>query len=196
MNQIAGYLASGRRKVDLLSRVLKDNFFEQFVAPEDSEALQRRIEFMLWAEPMSGARLKQVLPQVENQDIDDALVTLTETQRVQLADGRYSITTKERRLVRDDWLAKLGGLNHQLKAVTNATMGSFIHQDDVAHTRTASLRVKREHIKRLEHMYAEHIWPTLVGLDNECSDLDEDEYLSITFSVCWAESNEMNPIKK
>ena len=88
LNQIALYLGVSRRKVDLLSRVLKDNFFEQFVAPEDSEALQRRIEFMLWAEPMSAARLKQVLPKVDNQDIDDALVILSKTQRVQLEDGR------------------------------------------------------------------------------------------------------------
>ena len=45
LNDIAILLGVSRRKVDQLSRLLKDNFFEQFVAPEDGEALQRRIEF-------------------------------------------------------------------------------------------------------------------------------------------------------
>ena len=196
LNQIAEHLQVSRRKVDLLSRSLKDNFFEQFVGPEDSESLQRRIEFMLWAEPMSVARLKQVLPMVENVDIEDALAMLTDAQRIRLSDGRYSITTKQRRLVRDTWLAKLGGLNHQLNAVTNSAVGSFIHKDGIAQARTASLRVKRDQVKRLEELYSQHIWPTLVELDAECGDLTEDDYLPLTFSVCWAEVSEMNPIKK
>ena len=114
LNQIAQHLKVSRRKVDLLSRVLKDHFFDQFVAPEDGEALQRRIEFMLWAQPMSAARLKQVMPKVANADIDSALESLAQAGRVAHTQGEYTITHGASPS-RDHWLARLGGIVANLK---------------------------------------------------------------------------------
>ena len=133
---IAEHLGVSRRKVDQLSRLL-DNF-ERFVAPEDGESLQRRIEFMLWAQPMTRSRLKQVLPRWDDIEIETALANLQSAGRVTLRDGAFRITTPERRLVRDDWLARVGGLTHQLASVSSAAVGRFFNDDDRAFARTVS----------------------------------------------------------
>ena len=191
LNDIAHQLQVSRRKVDQLSRLLKDNFFERFIVPEDGEALQRRIEFMLWAQAMSASRLKQVLRDEEPAEVDAALEKLTRAERILEREGQYCITTPERRLVRDDWLARVGGLTHQLAAVSAAAVGRFVKDDKRAFARTVSLRVRRDRLAALEEMYREQIWPLLKTLDAECSDRAEGEAVPVSFSLCWAPAHEL-----
>ena len=186
LNDIATLLGVSRRKVDQLSRLLKDHFFEQFIVPEDGEALQRRIEFILWAQSISLSRLKQVLPDEELTEIEAALDALICADRIVLKEGKYSITTPERRLVRDDWLARVGGLTHQLSTVSKAAFGRFFKNDERAFARTVSLRVHRDRLNALETLYRDEIWPLLATLDAECSECPETESVPISFSVCWA----------
>jgi len=186
LNEIALHLGVSRRKVDQLSRLLKDNFFERFVAPEDGEALQRRIEFMLWGQPMSASRLKQVLPHEEPSAVEQALESLVDARRVVMQEGSYHITMPERRLVRDDWLARVGGLTHQLSAVSKAALGRFFKDDERAFARTVNLRVRRDRVTALETFYRDEIWPLLTTLDEECNGQPDNETVPISFSVCWA----------
>ena len=191
LNGISEQLGVSRRKVDQLSRLLKDNFFERFVAPEDAKALERRIEFMLWAQPMSASRLKQVLPVETSEAVDSALESLTRAERVAGLDGVYRITTPERRLVRDDWLARVGGLTHQLSAVSLAAVGRFLKDDQRAFARTISLRVPKDKLDALETLYREEIWPLLSDLDAQCGEEPNVEAVPLTFSLCWAPVEEM-----
>ena len=192
LNDIAIQLGVSRRKVDQLSRLLKDHFFEQFIAPEDGEALQRRIEFILWAQPVSDSRLKQVLPDEDPIEVEAALNALIQDNRVLIKDGKYGITTPERRLVRDDWLARVGGLTHQLSTVSKAAVGRFIKDDERAFARTVSLRVRHDRLVALEALYRDEIWPLLASLDAECSDCPETESMTVNFSVCWTPDNPNN----
>lgn len=196
LNEIALHLGVSRRKVDQLSRLLKDNFFERFVAPEDGEALQRRIEFMLWAQPMSASRLKQVLPHQEPADVERALEALSKDQRVAVQEGTYRITMPERRLVRDDWLARVGGLTDQLNAVSKAVLGRFFKDDERAFARTVSLRVRRDRVAALEAFYRDEIWPLLTTLDEECNGQADSETVPVSFSVCWAPADPIELSRK
>ena len=191
LNEIADQLQVSRRKVDQLSRLLKDNFFERFIAPEDGEALQRRIEFMLWAQTMSASRLKQVLRDEDPTEVDAALENLTRAKRIVEREGLYGITTPERRLVRDDWLARVGGLTHQLAAVSSAAIGRFVKNDERTFARTVSLRIRRDRLAALEEMYREQIWPLLKTLDAECGDGNEGDAVSVSFSLCWAQVHDL-----
>ncbi len=185
LGSIAGRLGVSRRKADQLSRLLKDNFFDRSIATEDADALQRRVEFMLWAEPMSAARLKQVLRSVDPDEVDVALSALRSAGRVADAGGVFQPTTPERRLVRDDWLARIGGLNHQLGAVGGAALARLFHDDPRAFARTLSLRVRRDQADRLEALYRDVLWPALVELDAECQGLPPSEVQPLALSLCW-----------
>lgn len=185
LGAIAHRLGVSRRKADQLSRLLKDNFFDRSIAAEEGEALERRVEFMLWAEPMSDARLKQVLRSVEAEAVDAAMRGLEAAGRIAEADGVWRITTPERRLVRDDWLARIGGLNHQLGAVGGAAFARLFRDDPRAFARTLSLRVRTDRVERLEALYRDVVWPTLVELDAECQGLDPAEVLPLALSLCW-----------
>ncbi len=185
LNEIASRLDVSRRKVDQLSRQLKDNFFQRFVGPDDRDLLERRIEFILWAQPISASRLKQVLKDTADEDIQAALDSLVSCGRLSTDSGLYGITTPERRLVRDDWLARIAGLNHQLRAVSAAAIGRFVDNDPHAFTRTVSMRARPERVQELEALYQEQIWPLLAKLDADCADAPADESVKLTFSVCW-----------
>lgn len=186
LNAIASRLQVSRRKVDQLSRLLKENFFEGHVDATTGAALGRRIEFMLWAEPLSTRRIKQVLRTLEPDAVDAALADLKAAGRIDAADGVWSITTPERRLVRDDWLARVDALNHQLGAVLKAAHGRFFKNDPRAFARTVSLRVRSDRVAELEALYRDTIWPALVALDADCQGLDPANIEEMTVSLCWA----------
>lgn len=186
LNDIAARLQVSRRKVDQLSRLLKQNFFEKHVDATTGAALGRRIEFMLWAEPLSTKRLKQVLRGVESAAVDAALADLQAAGRIDDDAGQWTITTPERRLVRDDWLARVDALNHQLGAVLKAAHGRFFRNDPRAFARTVSLRVRRERVAELEALYRDTIWPALVALDADCQGADPADIDEMTVSLCWA----------
>lgn len=186
LGEIANRLQVSRRKVDQLSRLLKENFFAQHVEAASGAALGRRIEFMLWAEPLSTKRLHQVLRGVDEAAIDAALAALQGAGRIAEEGGLWSITTPERRLVRDDWLARVDALNHQLGAVLKAAHGRFFQDDPRAFARTVSLRVRRTRVAELEALYREVLWPALVALDADCQGADPADIEEMTISLCWA----------
>lgn len=146
-----------------LSRRLKESF-----ADRDTPALSRRIEFMLWTEAMSEARLCQVLTDADPDEVRAALDTLAAEGRIAEVAGRtvtYAIKRRSSRIVRDRILSRLDGLNHLLEAVGNAVYGRFVEETDDAFARVLTLRVREADRARLRSLYEEHIWPTLESLD-------------------------------
>ena len=196
LGDIADRLQVSRRKVDQLSRLLKENFFERHIEATSDAALARRIEFMLWAEPLSTRRICQVVSAAPPEAIDAALQGLVADGRIaEDADGKWQITTPSRRLVRDDWLARIDGLNHQLGAVLRAAHGRFFKRDARAFARTVSLRVRRDRVGELEALYRDVIWPALVALDADCQDVDPAEIEEMIVSLCWASAEPLSTLK-
>lgn len=165
------------------SKRLKERFF----APEGAPALSRRIEFMLWAEPMSEARLLQVLPGEEPDDVAAAVAELLAEGRVVRDDdriGRLRTARGASRLVRDELRGRIDGLNHLLGGVAQAVYARFFAPGEPAFARVLTLRVRPEDLPELERLYRERIWPTLEALDAAAQGHDDARAMEVV--VTWA----------
>jgi len=165
-----------------LSKRLKENF-----AGNDAAALGRRIEFMLWAEPLSEARLCQVLTDADPVDVRAALDVLEADARIKRVPGRtvtYAIARSSSRIVRDRILSRLDGVSNLLESVSNAIYGRFISEDDRAFARVLTMRVREADQEALRALYEEQIWPALETLDAAAK--GDDSAQSMEFVVSWA----------
>lgn len=179
----AALLDVSLRKLSQLSRLLKDNF----VSPDVEKALPRRIEFLLWAEPLGRKRIKQVLPEEDADDIDDALDRLLAEERIEIVSGRTPVFRVRRRanvLVRDDWMSRIDGVNNMLASVTHAVYGRFFTATPHAFARTLTFRVRHDQTAELDHIYEEGIFGALSRLDEAAA--DDPDAVPLDFSVVWA----------
>ena len=171
------------RKVSMLSSRLRENFF----LPELEHELPARIEFMLWAEPLSRKRIKQYLSSSKEEAVDDAIDLLVEQGRIREMDGRtttYEVVASEQRLVRDDLMARIDALNTLLGNVTDAVFGRFFQQDEKAFARSLQFRVRAEDLPRLKALYEEHVWRELSALDEAAR--QDPNAISMGATLCWA----------
>lgn len=183
LKQAAGVLGVSVRKISMLSSRLRANFF----SPEREYELPVRIEFMLWAEPLSERRIKQYLAPLDEELIDQAIGRLVEQERIVLEPGRtpvYKITRSAQRLVRDDMMSRIGGLNAMLGTVTDAIYGRFFGGDPRSFARSLHFRVRPEDHARLQQLYEEHIWPTLSELDADAA--SDPNALPMGIALAWA----------
>ncbi|CAN0341092.1 unnamed protein product, partial [Laminaria digitata] len=163
LKDAAGLLKVSVRKVSMLSSRLRENFF----LPELEHELPARIEFMLWAEPLSSKRIKQYLSTIEEGAIDDALEMLEEQGRIQAIEGRtttWEVVQSAQRLVRDDLMARIDGLNTLLSNVTDAVFGRFFGRDEKAFARSLQFRVRAQDLPVLQKLYEEHVWRVMSEL--------------------------------
>lgn len=170
---------------------------ESFLDTEREYDLPVRIEFMLWAQPVSRARLKQVL-QDEPAAIDAAVERL-------LADGRVvedtsgrtprlRPTTARQSLVRDTWMMRIGALNSFLGNLGDAVYGRFIDGTPDAFARTLNFLVRPEDVPALQRFFDEQLVPFATGLDEAAheraagadAERPADDARSYRMSICWA----------
>lgn len=179
--EIADDLGYSMRKVALLARALKDNFLDAHA----SHTLPRRIEYMLWAEPLSEARLCRALPDEPAHDVGEALRLLIAEGRVAEVPGRvphYKATRPSSRLARDEWLARMDGLGHLLGTVMDAVYGRFFAAEPgPSFARTVSLRVRPQDLVELTRLYETQLWPALCALDEAAQGDPE----AVDLNVAW-----------
>ncbi len=143
LREASDRLGVSTRTSKRLSQALKVSFLR----PELEHNLPVRIEFMLRAEPMSAARLAQVIHDVPAELVRSALEQLVAEERVQAQSGRtttYAVVRSVNSLVRDTWLARIGGLNSLLGNVKDTVLGRFFRSDPTSLARTLSFRLARE----------------------------------------------------
>lgn len=187
LREVADILDVSPRSAALLSKQLKENFLDV----EAEVALPRRIEFLLWAEPLSTARLKQVLSDVDADSIDDALTRLEEEGRVTReagAKGRWSVVRSAFRLVDErGWLSRLDGLDTLLATVANTAWSRFFGtptEEARSFARNLALRIRPEDIGRLRELYDHTIWPALLALDEAAK--DQPDSVAIDLALLWS----------
>lgn len=183
IREIAAQLDTSSRTIDRLMAELREDFFE----PEQQHELPRRIEFMLWTKPLSLARLIQLMPEHDPDEIEKTLERLIEQRRVIVEEGRtttYATTQRANRLPDDTESAKIDALNHLLQIIEQAVQRRFFGKDPRAAARNASLRVRAQDIHELELLYEQHIWPKLVELDAKAS--EDDNAIEIGWLTCWS----------
>jgi len=193
LREIADALDVSPRSVALLSRQLKENFLDV----EAEVALPRRIEFLLWAEPLSTARIKQALGDVAGADVDEALERLVAEGRVvrEAATGsatparaRWSVVRQAFRLVDEKgWLSRLDGLDTLLGTVASTAWARFFgrpEQADRSFARNLALRVRPGDLESLRAFYEKTVWPFLSALDDAAR--GRDDAVPIDVALLWA----------
>lgn len=164
-----------------LSRELKRNFLR----PEIEHQLPQRIEFMLWAEPLSRARLHQVLHEHPPEDIDRALESMVESRRIARAPGSdvFGLEAPQVRLVSDSWFVRIGSLNHILENLSHTVVARFFETETPreAFARNLNLRVPTALLGRLHSLYEEVLWTALVGLDEAAKGESDVHDVRLTF---------------
>lgn len=182
MREASELLQVSMRKVAQLSKLLKDNFFE----PTRGHSLSRRIEFMVWAEPLSVARIQQAIPDVEEDEILQTIEEMLEDQRLVEHKGRtttYGVARGARRLVRDHWISRMDGLNQFLSTITHTIYARFFEDDANALVRNLQLRIRPQDMDELHKLYESSVWETLSRLDEQARDAED--AIEVEFVIGW-----------
>ena len=170
------------RTAKRLNQRLRENFF----SPEFDHDLPRQIEFMLWAQPMSIARMAQILGAASEDEIQAAVDQLVEEGRAVFEAGRtptYKAAQPVTRLVRPGWVPRIGALNSLLGNMYRAVLGRFFEADESAFARTISFRIQPSDIAELRRFYEETFLPRLEELEAES---DNQESVELQLSLLWA----------
>lgn len=186
LREISEVLNISVRTAKRLSQQLKENFF----APEVEHELPRRIEFMLWATPMTRARINQVIEDATADEIARAFDQLVEQERVHEVSDRPGYYAARRpggtRISGDSMIARVGGLNVFLNNVTNAIHGRFFSDDPASFVRTVTFRVRERDLHELRELYEQVLWKKLGELEERVPEDASDDALELQFSICWA----------
>jgi hypothetical protein len=186
LRDTARKLGISERSAERLSQQAR----EAFVLPELKHHLPRRIEFILAAAPMSVARLQQVLSDVSESEVQEAVDELKRQGRVTESGDRtvtYTTTSGVRSLPRDGWIARVGGLTSFAENLANAAWGRFFANDPRSFARTLSFRLTPAQLAELNRWYSEVMLPQIVAW-NEAAEAagDNDDVQPMQLSLCWA----------
>ena len=190
-HQSAERIDVSRRTVIALTKKLRENFFE----PERHGGLMRRVIFMLWAEPMTGGRIKQALShEVEREaEIDEALTALVARGDVVVTEREgglaplYDLDRSSFRLYRRNWIARVDALNDQLDHIADTVFARFFAADPTrGFARTVTLSVAKGDREELERLYREVVFPALARLDERSRDHKDEEVELMQFSISWS----------
>lgn len=182
--EIAERMDVSIRKVAELSRRLKENF----LAPDQEHGLPRRIEFMLWGESASLARIKQTFTDASEDEVDEAVASLEAQGRIRKVEGRterYERVRSQAVLVNDQLLARIDGLDNLLGNVADVVEARFIDDPPPeSFARTLSFRVRPSDLPRLRALYDHVIWEVLQRLDEDARSAADP--LTLSASILWA----------
>ena len=183
LKESAELLGVSQRTAVRLSKQLRDAFF----IPEVGHNLPRRIEFMLATRPMGAARLVQVLRDTDASLVEQTIQDLLAGGRIREVRGRtlmYEAVTDLRRLPRDTWMARVGGLNSFVENITNTTYGRFFTGDQRTFARTLTFSLRPEDLEVLGALYEQQVLRTVRELGDEADAAES--AVDMQLSVCWA----------
>ncbi len=149
LKQIGETLGVSASKTALLSRQLKKGLMSRVV--QEELELPRRLEYMLWAKPMTLARLNQVLPNERYVDLSRALKALVEEERVERRgagqSATYSLRVDPERRPWERYLSRLDGAQRGLSAAADAMRSLFVRgEEEPAQVYSVEVPVARERV--------------------------------------------------
>ncbi|MEZ4458149.1 MAG: hypothetical protein R3E66_00185 [bacterium] len=175
------------RTMKRLNAELRSDFF----LPEVEHTLARRIEFMVWAEAKTLARIGQLLPGVPREDLETAIEALKAEGRVsEEHDGRqvrFRASHLVSRLVDEGFARRIGALNSLMQNVAETVIARFIEPKDVSFARTLNFRIRPEDHDELRTAY-DALLQTMLKLEARVE--DQASSVPIRMSVLWSEVDE------
>ena len=182
---VAAELGVSVRTAERLAHSWKRNFFEAELEHE----VPRRVEFLLWSEPRSQARLLQLLHGVTAEQLEEALANLVGDGRVIHMPGRtpkYRGTRRANRLPDDTQAAKVDALNNMLETMRETVARRFFGKDADAGARTLGLRIRKADIRAIETFYEDKLWPHILELEDQARDCKEEEIAELGVVLLWS----------
>lgn len=183
LREASELLDVGMRKASELSKELKDNFFD----PEREHGLPRRVEFMVWGEPLSRARIHQLLRDDSPDEVDRAIARLLSERRIAELPDRpdvFSASGTQARLYAPQWMAQIDGVNNFLASTLSATYNRVFRKNPSSLLRTLNFRMRPDDIDELHNFYEQQLFPFLAELEGRSSDADDAVVMDL--SICWA----------
>lgn len=188
--QAADRLDVSVRTIAELSRATKDTFG----AAGDTYELPRRIELLLWAQPLTLGRLTQALRGVEASRVEEALGKLEADGHV-VGDGpahrkRYRVTRDLSMFPAGSLLARLDGLKRFMGGIGQTVGARFFDEPATdAGTRNFDFRVRRADAERLT-WYRALLLDAIVALDKaavaeQAAKGDAAEVDKVSWSMSW-----------
>lgn len=158
LREISDVMQISMSKTSLLSRQLKQAFLS-----EASGDIKLRLEYMLANEPMTLARINQVITDAKFVEIERELRDLVESGRI-IREGRgsestYHLNLDPERGEWDVWLMRLRSIERALKLVARAIAQH--HDDEGMPPRITKIRVPRRLLKRLGESH-EDVWNRII----------------------------------
>lgn len=188
-------------KSALLSKQLKEGFLADQSAEDSSTMmpeldLSARIEYLLWAGPLTLPRLNQILPNERFIDIEDALKALIAIGRVQKKKQglypRYELILDERQGQWMRTLARLSWLKRALRPLAQATHTRFLSEQDDEHAPASAsahqVKIRPEDIKQLRSFFDEELNHMLEELQRQAQ--DDPRAVTINLSTFWTAQDE------
>jgi AraC-like DNA-binding protein len=184
--EIGRHMGVSERHAKRLLKQLRESFLDT----ERAYDLPVRIEFMVWAQPMSRAKIRQVLKD-DPGAVDDAIDRLVASGRVIEDQGRTPLlrpSTSVQSLVRDTWLARIGALNSFVASLGDAVWGRFIEPSPAAFARTLNFLVRPEDLPEVQRFFTDQLVPHMTALDAAAQEAGRqgEATESLRLSICWA----------
>ena len=182
LKEIAAQLDVSERHV----KRLQSGFRETFLSDEREYDLPVRIEFLLWATPVSRQKVKQLLRRFEADEraIDEAIDDLIAMERVVEEGGELAVRRAVHSKLNHTWLARIGGLTSFVLNLSDAAYARFIDDEPHAFARTLSFLIRPDDIQVLERHFRDTLVPLVQQLDEEAKASEDGE--PIRLSLCWA----------
>ena len=123
----------------------------------------------------------------EKNAVEAALDVLLSRGRIRERVGRtlmYETVESVRRLPRDTWMARIGGLNSFVENLTHATFGRLFRREPRAFARTVSFQVPPGAVNELDKLYEELLLPRLREITEQAEECESGEPMQL--SLCWA----------
>ena len=182
-------------KVALLSKDYKQGMFG---SSDRGAALELTIERMLSSEPLTLARLNQVLPEVSISDIEEALDRLEASERISCeGEGDFALYHLELDADGSAWdklLLGLDGLRGALESVTAGVLArAGVHDRETGGAGVSSqrLRLPKDALGHLEELLCaprgdvEHAQEALRGALERASALDAEDTIEVEVATFW-----------
>jgi len=166
----------------MLAQELRSDFFD----PEIEHGLPRRIEFLLWPEPLSEGRVYQHLRGESKENIKAALSSLEREGRIVSRIGKstmYEVASSSSSLVNSSLMRRIDAANNMIEGISKSIWGSFFSLKDPGLGRTVKLHVHKDDLNELDDIYRENIFKRLEKLEGR---LIPGEQNSQAITVCYA----------
>ena len=193
LKESATALGKSIRTVTGITRRLREDFF----APEREHGLPRRVEYLLFSQPLTADELLKALNQgpvvghqvVSSEALHGALQILVDEGRARQearagGEAVYEVTQRYANLVRAGLSRRVDALNHLGEALADTVMSRFFDENEVAFARTLTFSAPVAGVMALRKKVYDTVRLAASDLEDEAAETGSSgEKYSLVFAI-------------